>query len=72
MSENITLEGTVAEMLPDVRFLVELDNGHKINAYVSGRMKKNYIRLAKGDRVVVEMSPYDLSKGRIVKRTDNK
>jgi len=63
--ELIEFEGTVLEALPDGRFSVELDNGHKILAYTSGRMKKARIRVLAGDRVTVEMTPYDLSKGRI-------
>ncbi len=63
--ELIRFDGTVLEALPDGRFNVELDNGHKILAYTSGRMKKARIRVLAGDRVTVEMTPYDLSKGRI-------
>lgn len=66
--ELIHLDGTVLEMLPDNRFWVELDNGHKLLAYVSGRMKQAHIRVLAGDRVTVEISPYDLSKGRITFR----
>ena len=61
----IEFEGTVQELLPDARFRVKLDNGHETLAYSSGRMKKNRIRILAGDRVTVEMTPYDLSKGRI-------
>lgn len=61
----IEFEGTVLELLPDARFRVRLDNGHETLAYSSGRMKKNRIRILAGDRVTVEMTPYDLSKGRI-------
>jgi translation initiation factor IF-1 len=61
----IEFEGTVVEMLPDARFRVRLDNGHETLAYSSGRMKKNRIRILAGDRVTVEMTPYDLTKGRI-------
>jgi translation initiation factor IF-1 len=61
----IEFEGTVLELLPDARFKVRLDNGHETLAYSSGRMKKNRIRILAGDRVTVEMTPYDLSKGRI-------
>lgn len=61
----IEFEGTVIEMLPDSRFRVRLDNGHETLAYTSGRMKKNRIRILEGDRVTVEMTPYDLTKGRI-------
>jgi translation initiation factor IF-1 len=61
----IELEGAVVELLPDARFRVQLDNGHETLAYSSGKMKKNRIRILAGDRVTVEMTPYDLSKGRI-------
>ena len=61
----IEFEGTVVEMLPDARFRVRLDNGHETLAYSSGRMKKNRIRILAGDRVTVEMTPYDLTPGRI-------
>lgn len=63
--ELIEFEGSVLELLPDARFRVRLDNGHETLAYSSGRMKKNRIRILAGDRVTVEMTPYDLSKGRI-------
>lgn len=63
--ELIEYQGIVKEVLPDSRFLVELDNGHKLVAYMSGKMKTNHIRILAGDTVKVEMSPYDLSKGRI-------
>ena len=66
--EIIKLEGVVKETLPSTTFRVELENGHEILAHISGRMRVNYIRLLPGDRVSVEMSPYDLTKGRIVKR----
>lgn len=61
----VEFEGTVLELLPDARFRVRLDNGHETLAYSSGRMKKNRIRILAGDRVTVEMTPYDLTKGRI-------
>lgn len=61
----IEFDGLVAEVLPDSRFKVTLDSGHDIIAYASGRMKKNRIRILAGDRVTVEMTPYDLTKGRI-------
>ena len=57
--------GVVVEALPNTQFKVELENGHSIIAHISGRMRKNYIRLVPGDRVEVEMTPYDLTKGRI-------
>ena len=61
----IEFEGTVQELLPDARFRVKLDNGHETLAYSSGRMKKNRIRILAGDRVTIEMTPYDLTMGRI-------
>ena len=64
----IEFEGTVMELLPDARFRVRLDNGHETLAYSSGKMKKNRIRILAGDRVTVEMTPYDLTKGRIIFR----
>lgn len=66
--EKIEVEGTVTEALPGTQFRVELDNGHEIIAYLSGKMRKYYIRILLGDRVKVEMSPYDLDKGRITYR----
>ncbi|MBD5138123.1 MAG: translation initiation factor IF-1 [Oscillospiraceae bacterium] len=64
----IEIEGTVIEALPNAMFQVELANGHKILAHVSGKLRMNYIRIVPGDKVTVEMSPYDLSKGRITWR----
>ena len=61
----IEFDGTVQELLPDARFRVKLDNGHETLAYSSGRMKKNRIRILAGDRVRLEISPYDISRGRI-------
>lgn len=66
--EIIRMEGEVMETLPSTTFRVKLDNGHEVLAHISGRMRVNYIRLLPGDRVVLEMSPYDLTKGRIVQR----
>ncbi|MFN3713230.1 MAG: translation initiation factor IF-1 [Alcanivoracaceae bacterium] len=66
--EQIELEGTVIETLPNTMFRVKLDNGHVLIAHISGKMRKHYIRILTGDRVKVEMSPYDLSKGRITFR----
>ncbi|HCP08342.1 MAG TPA: translation initiation factor IF-1 [Candidatus Moranbacteria bacterium] len=66
--ELVKLDGVVEETLPSTTFKVRLDNGHIILAHISGRMRVNYIRLLPGDRVQVEMSPYDLTKGRIVQR----
>lgn len=63
--EMLEFEGVVAEVLPDARCRVTLDNGHEVIAYTSGRMKKNRIRILAGDRVTIEMTPYDLTKGRI-------
>ncbi|ASE36664.1 MULTISPECIES: translation initiation factor IF-1 [Staphylococcus] len=64
----IELEGTVLDTLPNAMFKVELENGHEILAHVSGKIRMNYIRILPGDKVTVEMSPYDLSKGRITYR----
>lgn len=66
--EKLEMEGTVVEALPGTMFRVELDNGHAILAYLSGKMRKYYIRVLLGDRVTVEMSPYDLTRGRITYR----
>ena len=63
--EVIKLEGRIVEALPNTQFKVELQNGHTITAHISGKMRKNYIRLVQGDRVEVELTPYDLTKGRI-------
>lgn len=65
----IQMEGRVLENLPSTTFKVELENGHKVHAHISGKMRKNYIRILPGDRVTVEMTPYDLSRARIVFRT---
>jgi translation initiation factor IF-1 len=64
----IEVEGTVVEPLPNAMFRVELANGHKVLAHISGKMRMNYIRILPGDRVVVELSPYDLDRGRITYR----
>ncbi len=66
--EKLLLDGTVVETLPNTTFKVQLDNGHEILAYLSGKMRKHYIRVLLGDRVRVELSPYDLTRGRIVYR----
>lgn len=66
--EHIELNGTVIETLPNTMFRVELENGHIITAHISGRMRKNYIRILTGDKVRVELTPYDLTKGRITYR----
>ncbi len=62
------MEGTVLETLPNTMFRVKLDNGHVVMAHISGKMRKNYIRILTGDRVTVQLTPYDLSKGRITFR----
>ncbi|MBE7041881.1 MAG: translation initiation factor IF-1 [Ruminococcaceae bacterium] len=64
----LELEGTVVEALPNAVFQVELENGHKILAHISGKLRMNFIRILPGDKVTVEMSPYDLTKGRITWR----
>ncbi len=66
--EKIEVEGTVMEALPATQFRVELDNGHEVLAYLSGKMRRYYIRILRGDRVRVELSPYDLTRGRITYR----
>ena len=66
--ELLEMEGLVDEILPDSRYRITLDNGHKLIAYTAGRVKKNHIRILAGDKVSVEVSPYDLSKGRITFR----
>lgn len=66
--DHIEMEGTIIETLPNTMFRVELDNGHVVTAHISGKMRKHYIRILTGDRVTVEMTPYDLTKGRITYR----
>jgi translation initiation factor IF-1 len=66
--DAIEVEGTVGEVLPNATFRVTLENGHEVLAYLSGKMRKFYIRVLEGDRVKVEMSPYDLTRGRITYR----
>jgi translation initiation factor IF-1 len=66
--EHLEMQGTVVETLPNTMFRVELDNWHIVTAHISGKMRKNYIRILRGDKVTVEMTPYDLSKGRIIFR----
>jgi len=66
--EAIEIEGTVVEALPNAMFRVELDNGHRILAYISGKMRKYFIKIVPGDKVTVEVSPYDLTRGRITYR----
>jgi translation initiation factor IF-1 len=63
--EPIEMEGTVIETLPNTMFRVRLDNGHVVTAHISGKMRKHYIRILTGDRVTVQLTPYDLTKGRI-------
>ncbi len=71
--EAIEMEGVVIESLPNTNFKVKLDNNHVVNAHISGKMRKNYIRILLGDRVTVQLTPYDLTKGRIIFRNkDNK
>ena len=65
----IEMQGTILETWPNTMFRVELENGHVVIAHISGKMRKNYIRILTGDKVTVEMTPYDLSKGRIVFRS---
>ncbi len=67
--EAIVVEGKVVEPLPNTMFRVELENGHRVLAHISGKMRMNYIRILPGDKVTVELSPYDLSRGRIVYRS---
>lgn len=69
--EHIDMDGTVVDTLPNTTFRVELENGHVITAHISGRMRKNNIRILTGDKVKVELTPYDLQKGRIVYREKN-
>jgi len=66
--EGIEMEGTIVETLPNTLFRVELENGHVITAHISGKMRKNYIRILTGDKVTVQLTPYDLTKGRITFR----
>ena len=66
--EALQMDGTVIETLPNTMFRVELENGHMVTAHISGKMRKHYIRIMTGDKVTVELTPYDLEKGRIVYR----
>ncbi|MCI8632561.1 MAG: translation initiation factor IF-1 [Lachnospiraceae bacterium] len=70
MSKNdvVEMEGTVVEKLPNAMFLVELENGHRVLSHISGKLRMNFIKILPGDKVTLELSPYDLSKGRIVWR----
>lgn len=67
-SDAIQMMGTIKKVLPNTTFKVELENGHEVLAYVSGKMRKHYIRILRGDRVSVDLSPYDLTRGRITYR----
>ena len=67
--EAIEVEGTIVEPLPNAMFRVELDNGHKVLAHISGKMRMHYIKILPGDRVTVELSPYDLTRGRVTFRS---
>jgi translation initiation factor IF-1 len=66
--DYIEMEGTVTESLPNTVFRVQLENGHVVTAHISGRMRKHYIRISRGDKVTIQMTPYDLTKGRIIYR----
>jgi len=66
--DSIEMEGVIVETLPNTMFRVELENGHVVTAHISGKMRKNYIRILTGDKVKVEITPYDLTKGRITYR----
>lgn len=70
-SDNIETEGVVTEVLPNAKFRVKLTNGLEITAYLSGKLRMNYIKILEGDKVKIEMSPYDLTKGRITWRSKN-
>ena len=70
--DKLEVEGTVVEALPNTQFMVELDNGHRVLSYLSGKMRRYYIRILLGDRVRVEMTPYDLTRGRITYRYKKK
>ncbi|OGT49436.1 MAG: translation initiation factor IF-1 [Gammaproteobacteria bacterium RIFCSPHIGHO2_12_FULL_41_15] len=70
--DSIEMDGVVIDSLPNTTFKVELENGHIVLAHISGRMRKNYIRILTGDKVTVELTPYDLSRGRIVYRDAGK
>jgi translation initiation factor IF-1 len=70
--DHIEMNGVVVDSLPNTTFRVQLDNGHIITAHISGKIRKNYIRILTGDKVIVELTPYDLSKGRITYRDTGK
>ena len=67
--DQIEMDGTVVDVLPNTMFRVQLENGHVVIAHISGKMRKNYIRILKGDKVTVQLTPYDLTKGRITFRS---
>lgn len=69
--EALEVEGVVIETLPNAMFRVELENGHRVLGHVSGKMRKHFIKILPGDKVIIELSPYDLSRGRIVYRANN-
>lgn len=69
--EAISVEGTIIEPLPNAMFRVELDNGHRVLAHISGKMRMHYIKILPGDRVTIELSPYDLTRGRVTYRAKN-
>ncbi len=69
--EAISVEGTIIEPLPNAMFRVELDNGHKVLAHISGKMRMHFIKILPGDRVTIELSPYDLTRGRVTFRSRN-
>lgn len=69
--EAIEVEGTIIEPLPNAMFRVELDNGHKVLAHISGKMRMHFIKILPGDRVTIELSPYDLNRGRVTFRAKN-
>ena len=70
-ADVIEIEGTVIEKLPNAMFQVQLENGHQVLAHISGKLRMNYIRILPGDKVTIELSPYDLSKGRIIWRDES-
>ncbi|MBU0485798.1 MAG: translation initiation factor IF-1 [Proteobacteria bacterium] len=70
--EAIQVEGTIVEPLPNAMFRVELDNGHKVLAHISGKMRMHFIKILPGDRVTIELSPYDLTRGRVTFRAKGK
>jgi translation initiation factor IF-1 len=69
--EALEVEGVVIETLPNAMFRVELENGHRVLGHISGKMRKHFIKILPGDKVIIELSPYDLSRGRIIYRANN-